>query len=147
MLLARQLKLPALESGEACPLTPVASRDVGVGNPRGHGPFYLGGPMPKGNFPWNKTAWVLVDGAHVPVLFRGGRIDGAGKLTFSGSPASPSEVGVTKSSEGGVSATFYERVIAGGAEDAFYVYPATSGCYAIQVDGPSFEDVIVITAG
>jgi hypothetical protein len=38
-------------------------------------------------------------------------------------------------------------VIDRGAEDAFYVYPATAGCYALQVDGPSFEDIIVINAG
>jgi hypothetical protein len=37
-------------------------------------------------------------------------------------------------------------VIVQGDADAFYVYPATTGCYAIQVDGPSFEDVIVISA-
>jgi hypothetical protein len=102
--------------------------------------------MPQGNFPWNKTVWILVDGAHGPVLFRGGRVDGAGKLTFSGTPAD-SEVGVTQSSAGAVSASFYERVIDRGSQDAFYVYPATKGCYAIQVDGPSFEDVIVINAG
>ncbi len=146
-LLARPLMLPAVQSGSVCPVTPVASRKVDVTDPRGHGPFYLGGQMPHGNFPWNKTVWVLVDGAHGPVLFRGGRVDGTGKLTFTGSPADPSEIGVTLSSGGGVSATFYERVIDPGSEDAFSVYPATTGCYAIQVDGPSFEDVIVIAAG
>jgi hypothetical protein len=31
-----------------------------------------------------------------------------------------------------------------GPQDVFYLYPATSGCYALQVDGPSFEDVIVL---
>jgi hypothetical protein len=56
-------------------------------------------------------------------------------------------MGVTLSSGGGVSATFYERMIDPGQGDAFYVYPATAGCYALQVDGASFEDVIVITAG
>jgi len=30
--------------------------------------------------------------------------------------------------------------------DAFYVYPATSGLYALQADGPSFQEVIVISA-
>jgi hypothetical protein len=103
--------------------------------------------MPQGNFPWNKTGWMLADGAHGPVLFRGGRVGGSGKLTFSGTPADPSEVGVSLTSGGGVTGTFYERVIDRGTQDAFYVYPATKGCYAIQVDGPSFEDVIVITAG
>jgi len=146
-LLARPLKLPAVPSGSACPVTPVTSRKVDVTDPRGHGPFYLGGPMPQGHFPWNKTVWILVDGARGPVLFRGGRVDGTGSLKFSGSPADPSEIGVTLSSGGGVIATFYERVIDSGAADAFYVFPATTGCYGLQVDGPSFEDVIVITAG
>lgn len=145
-LLARPLKLPVVPSGSACPLTRVSGRDVGVGSPRGRGPFFMGGPMPLGNFPWNKTVWVLVDGAHGPVLFRGGRVDGPGKLTFSGSPADPSDVGVTLSSGGGVSAIFYELVIDRATGDAFYVYPATRGCYALQADGPSFEDVVVITA-
>jgi hypothetical protein len=146
-LLARPLKLPAVQSGSACPVTPVTSRHLKIGDPRGHGPFYLGGPMPQGNFPWNKTVWVLEDSALGPVLFRGGRVDGIGSLKFSGSPADHSEMGVILSSGGGVTATFYERVIAPGQEDAFLVYPATTGCYAIQVDGASFEDVIVITAG
>jgi len=145
-LLARPLKLPPVQPGSACPVTPVANRDVGIGNPQGRGPFYLGGPMPRGNFAWNKTVWVLVDGAHGPVLFRGGRVDGAGSLKFSGSRADPSDASVSLSSDGGVSATFHERVIDPGPENAFYVYPATAGCYAIQVDGPSFEDVIVISA-
>jgi hypothetical protein len=103
--------------------------------------------MPKGTVPWNKTVWKLVDGASGPVLFRGGRVDGTGSLKFSGSPADPAEMSVTLSSGGGVTATFYERVIDSGAADTFYVYPASTGCYALQVDGASFEDVIVITAG
>jgi hypothetical protein len=55
-------------------------------------------------------------------------------------------MGVTLSSGGGVSVTFYEGVIDPGPENAFFVYPATAGCYALQVDGPSFEDVIVLAA-
>lgn len=145
-LLARPLKLPAVHPGSTCPVTLVASRDVGIGSPRGKGPFYVGGPMPKGYFPWNKTVWVLVDGASWPVLFRGGRVDGAGTLMFSGIPADPSDKGVNLSSGGGVSAKFYERVIDRGTSDAFYVYPPTSGCYALQVDGPTFEDVIIFSA-
>jgi hypothetical protein len=146
ILLVRPLKLPVVQPGSACPVTPVTSRKLGITDARGSGPFYLGGPMPHGAFAWNKTVWVLVDGARGPVLFRGGRVDGAGSLRFSGSPADPSDQGVSKSSEGGVSAMFYQRVIVEGAADAFYVYPATTGCYGLQVDGPSFEEIIVITA-
>jgi hypothetical protein len=145
-LLARPLKLPAVRPGASCPVTPVANRKVDVANPRGHGPFYLGGPVPQGQFPWNKTPWILVDGARGPVLFRGGRVDGTGSFKFSGSRADRSEKGVSLSSGGGVSVTFYERVIDAGTEDALFVYPATAGCYALQVDGPSFQDVIVLAA-
>ena len=133
-------------SGSACPVTPVSSRNVGVTDPRGQGPFYLGGPMPQGHFPWNKTVWVLRDGARGPVLFRGSRVDGAGSLKVSGNPADHADTGVTLSSGGGVSATFYERVTDAGTGGVFYIYPATTGCYALQVDGGSFEDVIVISA-
>ena len=146
-LLTRPLKLPAMGAGSVCPVTPVSSRKVDLTNPRGHGPLYLGGPMPQGHFPWNKMTWILADGALGPVLFRGGRIDGTGSLKFSGSPAEHSDPGVTLSSGGGITATFYEHVIDPGSEGAFYVYPATAGCYALQVDGASFDDVIVITAG
>jgi hypothetical protein len=145
-LLARPLKLKAVQSGSACPITPVSSRKLDVTDPRGSGPFFLGGEMPRGAFPWNKMVWVLVDGAQGPVLLRGARVDGSGSLQFSGNPASASEKGAILSSNGGVSATFYQRVIDQGAGDAFYVYPETQGCYALQVDGPSFEDVIVIRA-
>ena len=103
--------------------------------------------MPQGHFPWNKMTWILADGALGPVLFRGGRIDGTGSLKFSGSSAEHADPGVTLSSGGGITATFYEDVIDPGSEGAFYVYPATAGCYALQVDGASFDDVIVITAG
>jgi hypothetical protein len=144
-LLARPLKLPVVRAGETCPVTPAASRKLGIGDPRGTGPFYLGGPMPQGAYAWNKMVWVLVDGASGPVLFRGGRVDGAGSLQFNGSPADRSDKGLTLSSNGGVSATFCQRVISQGVADAFYVYPAVTGCYALQVDGPSFDDVIVIS--
>jgi hypothetical protein len=146
ILLTRQLKLPTVDPGEACPTTAVAARDVGIADPRGHGPFYVSGTPPRGNFPWNKTGFVLVDGVRGPVLFRGSRIDGIGSLKFSGIPPDHSDVGETLSSGGGVTATFYERMIEPGPQDVFYLYPATSGCYALQVDGPSFEDVIVIIA-
>lgn len=147
VLIARPLKLPAIQPGAACPVTPIASVSVDVSNPRGHGPFYLGGPMPTGAFPWNKTVYV-VTGRPAPgsVLFRGARLDGSGRLQFSGQPATASDPRTRLTSSGGVTADFYDRVLRGGAGDALYVYPSTRGCYAIQVDAATFEDVIVLTA-
>lgn len=102
--------------------------------------------MPQGGFAFNKTVFAIVGGASGPVLLRGGRIDGPGRLTFSGSPADFLEKGETVTSPGAAAWTFYEKVLDPGPEDALYVYPSTPGCYAIQVDGPTFEDTIVIIA-
>ena len=143
-LLARPVNLPLVASGSSCPVTPVAQRNLGISDPRGKGPFYLGGPMPKGDFAFNKMVWVLSDGAPGPVLFRGGRLDGAGTLRFSGSRADPGEASAEPS--GQLSTGFYRAVVTPASGDAFYVWPATTGCYAIQVDGPTFEDVVVIRA-
>jgi len=52
-----------------------------------------------------------------------------------------------------VTRTFYTAVLAqgtgqanGSIGDAFYVYPRTAGCYALQADGQSFSTVIVFVA-
>ena len=148
VLIARPLKLPVVKPGAPCPVTPVVGTSVGVANPRGHGPFYLGGPMPTGAYPWNKTVYVVAGSPPPPgpLLLRGGRIDGVGRLQFSGQPATASDRATYRSSGGGVSDFFYDRVLGRTGGDAFYVYPETKGCYAIQVDAATFEDVIVVTA-
>ena len=145
---ARPLKLPVLAPGAGCPVTPVASISAGVRDPRGRGPFYLGGPMPRGAFPWNKTVYIVTGPAPSgPILFRGGRIDGAGRLQFSGDRASQPDPGVLLTSDGGVSDYFYDGAFQPAGGGALYVFPSTTGCYAIQVDAPAFEDVIVLAAG
>jgi hypothetical protein len=102
--------------------------------------------MPKGGFPWNKTVYSIV-GGNMPLVFRGSRIDGTGRLTFSGDPADPGDSGETQTSGHGVSATFYDRMLATPIEDGvLYLYPSANGCFALQVDAPTFEDVIVIEA-
>ena len=145
-LLSRPVKLPTLVTGSSCPVTPIANVSVGIGNPRGHGSFYLGGGMPNGGFPFNKTVYVMVGGASGPVLLRGGQIDGAGRLKFSGNRADPTEQAEIRSSSGGDSWPFYQAII-GGTQEAVYLYPSTKGCYAVQVDAPGFQDVIVVKAG
>ena len=146
-LMARPLKLPAVQPGATCPVTPVANVSPGVANPRGRGPFYLGGPMPKGAFPWNKTVYAVTGSAVPgPVLFRGGRIDGVGRLQFSGPPATPSDKATHLTSDGGVSDDFFDHVLLVGGGGALYVYPSTRGCYAIQVDASTYQDVIVVSA-
>jgi len=148
MLVARPLKLPVIQPGAPCPVTPVASVSVGVGNPRGRGPFYLGGPMPQGAFPWNKTVYSVAGSPPPPgpILFRGGRLGAIGRLQFTGQPATVSDKATHLTSDGGVSADFYDRALQQTAGGALYVYPSTKGCYAIQVDASAYEDVIVVSA-
>lgn len=148
VLMARPLKLPVVKPGATCPVTPVVGMSVGVSNPRGHGPFYLGGPMPVGAYPWNKTVYVVTGSPPPPgpLLFRGARIDGVGQLQFSGQPATALDRATYRSSGGGVSDFFYERVLQQTGGGALYVYPSTKGCYVLQADAATFEDVIVVTA-
>jgi hypothetical protein len=100
--------------------------------------------MPVGGYPFNKMVYVTSGGASGPVLLRGGRIDGVGRLKFSGSPADSAEKAETQAAAAG-SWAFYKAIV-GGTEDAFYLFPSTMGCYAVQVDGPNFQDIITITA-
>jgi hypothetical protein len=143
-LLSRPLKLPPVAAGAQCPVTPIANVSVGMGSPRGHGRFYLGGPLPNGAYAFNKMVYVVTGGATGPVLLRGGRLDGAGRLKFSGTPADRAEPAETLSTSGG-SWAFYRAVI-GSSDDGLYVYPSTKGCYAIQIDGSNFQDVLTISA-
>jgi len=149
-LLSRSMRLPSIAAGSACPITPIADLTTGVTDPRGKGPLYFGGPMPKGGFPFNKTVYTTVGGAQGPILLRGGRIDGGGRLKFSGTPADLSERAEIPPATGGEpgsgSWAFYLAVLDPGPDNALYVYPSTPGCYAIQVDAPSFEEVIVLQA-
>src|SRR5712692_2120845 len=144
-LLARPVKLPNLQPGSPCPVTPVSNVRAQIGDPRGSGPFYLGGRLPRGGYPWNKMVYELMGGASGRILFRGGRIDGPGRLEFSGSPAGPSDKGETLTGVS-VTRTFYERIYGPGPTSGFYVYPSTPGCYALQVDGTEFEDMIIVIA-
>src|SRR5438270_12597351 len=54
-LMARPLKLAAVQPGATCPVTPVANVSPGVANPRGRGPYYRGGPIPKVTYPSTTT--------------------------------------------------------------------------------------------
>ena len=103
--------------------------------------------MPKGGTPWNKIVYAVSGNPPAsPVLLRGGRVGGGGRLLFSGQPAMASDRGMRLTSTGGLSAIFYDRVLGGSSGDALYIYPSTKGCYAIQADGATFQDVVVINA-
>jgi hypothetical protein len=147
VLIARPMTLPVVQPGTTCPVTPIATVTAGVSDPRGRGPFYLGGPLPTGAFPWNKMVYIVAGTTMPgPILFRGARIDGVGRLRFSGDRVTASDVGTLLTSDGGVSDIFYDRALHDSNGGALFVFPSTKGCYAMQVDAPTFEDVIVVSA-
>ena len=72
---------------------------------------------------------------------------------FAAEPANPDDPGVTITSQGGVTATFYSSTLSQGATQqdgstagVFYLYPKSPGCYALQADGTGFEDTVVFVA-
>jgi hypothetical protein len=158
--LHRPLDLPSVAPGAACPRTAGGRPNPDVAIALGRGPAYpvLGfegnqiPPAPqalvplhsedrKGNAYWHKTLWAVDPRYDGPILIRGGGIDPPRPLWFvvpSGT-ASRSQRRVrelhmpaerSKSWRYGVSVT---------------ILPGP-GCYALQVDGTTFSEVIVFEA-
>jgi hypothetical protein len=149
-LAARPMKLPSVLAGQSCPVSPVTM--LGGEASRIGTPMRLGfghDPTPKGGLAFNKTVW---DFSGAPVagnaVLRGARIDGDGHLYFAGSGAGPQEVAtITVTDSRGGQVSFYPQLrVPIDSTAAFFTYPTTSGCYAIQADSDSFTEVIVFKA-
>lgn len=149
-LRARPLKLPAVATGQPCPASPV-TMSGGVA-PRVGSPLRLGFGNPvaaQAAYAFNKTVW---DYAAPPwlrqVLLRGGRIDGQGELYFGGNGIGPTDVAgvAVTDAQGGPVLFFPELRLPVDSSAAFYLYPTTTGCYAIQADSDGFSEVIVFRA-
>jgi hypothetical protein len=159
--LFRTLKLPSLEPGEACPATASTATLANIGPVVGDGPIYpafLGpdgvfslGLDGSGNEPirigiqdwWGKkTLWLSDDSYDGIALVRGGRIDQPGEVLFY--PGSgPDYVAAMRLTE--------HAWVSGGAPAGWRewnsgVFYAEPGCYAFQVDGEDFTDIIVVEA-
>jgi hypothetical protein len=155
--LRRPLQLPRLAPGEACPTTEPHYVVGGVAPGLGAGPVYRIGdttttfeypPAKNSGFAgssWGgeKTLWVAAPRYRGPVLIRGSQLDGPNELRFNHGdgaasrelrlPVNESWAGDTGSSKGWRYFPSYTRLRA-------------SGCYAYQLDGTSFSEVIVFKA-
>jgi hypothetical protein len=138
----RPLHLPKIELGAQCPTTPghevrtAAFSVFALGNGPVE-PGIAGGQLDAWSDGWFgfKTLWFAVPSYQGPVLIRGARIDGDGPVGFGEGPRIghliiPVGAAVNETADG-------YRTAPGGT---FVVAP---GCYAWQVDGLSFSDVIV----
>jgi hypothetical protein len=148
-LAARPLKLPTVSAGQTCPANPITLNGGTAPRIGTHVLLGFGTAGPQGGYAWNKTVWELPPSSSLPiVLLRGGRLDGSGTLYFDGQGNGPSgakEITVVDS-RGGQTPFFSELRLPLDSNAAFYAYPTTAGCYAIQADSDGFSEVIVFPA-
>jgi hypothetical protein len=148
----RPLHLPSLVAGAACPAEQARQVSPNFGPGIGSGPAYaalgldvgaLGVLLmaPPSNFQsaeWggNKVLWYVAPEYHGLVLMRGHQLDGPNEVRFDFGNIPPLELAFT----------------AGGADPGgwsgrpSYTRLRAPGCYAYQVDGTTFTEVMVFQA-
>ena len=153
-LAARPLKLPDVATGQPCSTSTV--RILGGTAPRmgkpvgfGFGVRNDGSPWPTGGYALNKTVWDFIQPLSPPdVLLRGRRVDGPGALYFGGGGISnPELIGITITDAQGHQVPFFPQLrLPVDSNAAFYTYPTTVGCFAIQADSGNFSEMVVFKA-
>jgi hypothetical protein len=153
--LRRPLDLPKLGPGGTCPVSrsapSITGARFGVGSAFGQGPVYaiLGlsatlvvGARPDewGPGPWlgQKVLWFVHPRYRGPVLIRGRRLGGWQWMRFDGGRRPAAEIRI----ETGETVTWSGQA-PGSRGRPSYVRARTAGCYAAQIDGTSFSEVIV----
>jgi hypothetical protein len=152
--LHRPLHLPKLKPHQRCPLAPAA--DPGTGRIlNGRGPVYLigVGAAPRGvvdisqsardalGWRGQKTPWAIDRSYDGPLLVRGARIDGRGSLRFAyGYGEHRRELSWPSGADQGQPADPRFRFLA-----SLTLFRG-AGCYAFQVDGTTFSEVVVVRA-
>jgi hypothetical protein len=127
------LHLPRLARGAACPVSTVD--DTRPVSPRGLGADMTLRLAPAVNFDskaWGgqKVLWVVAPSYTGPVLIRGARLDAKGDVRFDLGNVPPKELFIPR----------------GGGDRASYTRLRAPGCYAWQVDGIGFSDIVVFRA-
>lgn len=158
-LRSRPLVLPSLAPGATCPTTPTVTITPGPGTgftgtttAQRAGRVYRtsGGrlqlrPSDRTSGGWYgiKDVW-LVDGTYGgPILVRGGRIDGAGVMEFSFNPLTPRADGLLLDAS---APSFQGNATTGWWSVPTAAYVREPGCYAYQIDGPTFTRYITFEA-
>jgi hypothetical protein len=151
--LDRPLRFSSLRSGETCPAS--LGRQMSFGVAVGTGPvraiLATAGDLHMGDADldgdgvtgWReiKTLWVVQPSYQGPVVIRAERLDGSTPVVLGGSGALPSNAAPIVIPPGPtVNGTDGWRTAPSGT------WAKSAGCYAWQVDGLTFSDVIVIRA-
>jgi hypothetical protein len=145
--LRRGLHLPSLGAGGACPVSAVAASAGYAGPAVGSGPVYAAQPSPLPITSFINSAW---DGARVtwvaspsytgPVLIRGGKVSSSGPIGFGEGHVPDDELQLLTAS------TKSSGEPPGAREWPSFTRMRSAGCYAYQVDGTNFSEVIVFQA-
>jgi hypothetical protein len=144
------LKVPQSEPGQSCPLSKLSQLGPHLGNAMGSGPVYVFSGEIVGSGHGNKVAWGASPSYSGPIRIRGGRIDGSGQLLLEG----PDNYwrGAPVKTIGGThlypeldfleSHSIFPNVPTGWRMWPSDTYVASPGCYAWQVDGDGFTELI-----
>jgi hypothetical protein len=145
--LRRPLRLPSLSGGGACPVTRAAPAVTYAGPAVGAGPLYAAQPTPFAvtsfiNSSWSggRVTWVAAPGYTGPVLIRGGQVGGSGAVGFGEGHVPVDELQLLTAS------TSSPGEPPGAREWASFTRVRSPGCYAYQVDGTGFSEVITFSA-
>lgn len=153
--LRRALHLPRVTPGAACPVSRVDPRvpwrriNAFGGTGVGPGPAYpVIGPSGRidltrdeqygSSWQGTKVFWYVAPSYRGPVLLRGRRLDGAGRLGFDGRRVPDAELQI----EPGESVSWQGQP-PGGRGIPSGVRALASGCYGVQLDGTTFSRVVV----
>jgi hypothetical protein len=143
-------ELPILGQGEPCPTSPPRPTFRDVGPELGDGPAYPVGFTNDGKLhiqlppfepahqwagsSWGgqKVLWVVDPEYTGPIRIRGGRLDAEGEIRFDAELVREIKLP--------------EEAVVGWRERPSFTRLRAAGCYAYQVDGRGFRDVIVFEA-
>jgi hypothetical protein len=145
--LHRPLHLPSVAPGANCPAATEHSLSTDFPNVLGDGPVYMQGLWSHGTYSIEgaastqgyyalKVLWASRPDYTWPILIRGQQVDGTGLLRF-GLNAQQLLAELELPTGSGGSATN------GWGEWPSYTMLGAPGCYAYQVDGQTFSEVIV----
>jgi hypothetical protein len=159
--LQRPLHLPHIAPGGTCPVSGIDRRipfvrRFGVGPGIGKGPAYPIGLSagvlqlaPATNFDstaWagQKVLWFVLPSYRGPVLIRGARIDGPGRVRFDRGDVPPLSIRIGRYPTGGSPTSPVPPK--GTRFRASYTRVRGPGCYAYQIDGTTFSRIVVFRA-
>lgn len=155
---SKPLHLPTLAAGASCPVTqPQQHIAPDHQYAAGNGPVYLvneaitnpvtfldaGSSDPGSSWKISKVFWEINASYTGPALVRGAQIDGTHALNFNGG------LGQTAGNNQGTEPILHELRLQGDPHGQWKTYLSfvriqQAGCYALQIDGQNFSEIIVI---